>query len=355
MLYICPTQVSIVQEDTMDFSQYVELHRARIYSKICYYIPIREPEEHYLIVRDYSDRQGKYRRPGLLMLAGELFGASPEKLILPAAAMQLSEDWILMHDDFEDDSSTRRGLPALHKIYGYAQAINGGDAAHIIMWKMLGDYSKEYLSVGFGLYDKFYEMLTKTVEGQYHDIKFIHTTKRLRGATEELYFKIASLKTSYYSLYGPMQLGATAAGAPEEAQNLLQKIGEPAGLAFQIIDDVLDMTSDEKTFGKQRYGDLYEGKLTLIVLHAYENASASEKERMDLIFAKERLAKTDDDISFLVSTIEKYDGIGYAKNAAEEYGGNAEEALAGAAGILPENEYSSILHSAITEMFRRKI
>ena len=340
----------------MDFAEYVELHRNRIYSKICEYIPIREPEEHYKIARDYSDRQGKYRRPGLLMLAGELFGSNPDKLLLPAAAMQLSEDWILMHDDFEDDSTTRRGKPALHKIYGYAQAINAGDAAHIIMWKMLKDHAKaEVGGTGFSVYDKFYDILAKTVEGQYHDINFIHKTKSLRNAADGLYLTIAKLKTSYYSLYGPMQLGATVAGAPNAVHELLRRIGEPAGLAFQITDDVLDMTADEKAFGKQRCGDLYEGKLTLIVLHTYKNATAAEKERIDAIFRKNRSSKTEEDINYLLSVIDRYGGIAYAKEAAEGYGREAEEILEREKEKLPDNQFTPILLSAIREMFRRKI
>src|SRR5579864_3261864 len=114
----------------MDFKEYVSKHKSKIHSKIMDYLPLKEPLGHYKIAREYSDRQGSYRRPGLLMLTGQLFGAKMEDLILPAAAMQTSEDWILIHDDIEDNSELRRGMPALHRIYGTELAINAGDAVH---------------------------------------------------------------------------------------------------------------------------------------------------------------------------------------------------------------------------------
>ena len=91
----------------MNFKEYIEMHREGIYSKINEYIPNREPKEYYEIVREYVTRQGSYRRPCLLMLSGEMFGAKYDDLLLPAATIQLSEDWILMHDDIEDDSELR--------------------------------------------------------------------------------------------------------------------------------------------------------------------------------------------------------------------------------------------------------
>ena len=93
----------------MEFNEYVAKRRNAIYSKITDYIPLQEPEEHYKIVREYIDRQGNYRRPILLMLTGEMFGAPIEKLVQLAAAQQLSEEWLLIQDDAMDDSEFRRG------------------------------------------------------------------------------------------------------------------------------------------------------------------------------------------------------------------------------------------------------
>ncbi len=339
----------------MDFKEYIESRRRLIYSKIMEYIPLKDPVDHYKAVREYSERMGNYRRPGLLMLSGEMFGTGSEKLVLPAAAMQLSEDWILIHDDIEDNSELRRGKPALHKIYGNEIAINAGDAAHIAMWKMLKDYMiAAGADAGAKLFDKFYNMLEYTVEGQYIETNFIYHVRDLSKASDELYFRIVQSKTCYYSVYGPMQIGAMVASQPEGVLNMLKSIGEPAGIAFQIVDDILDMTADEKVFGKKKFGDLYEGKLTLIMLHAYKNASDAEKKRIDSIYKKKRDEKSEDEIQFLNETAIKYGSIDYARSIAVEYGNKAKSQLETYTGLVPENEYGVIMRSAIEDLFKRQ-
>ncbi len=342
--------------DRMNFKEYIELHRNSVYSKICEYVPIKDPEEHYRLVREYSDRQGSYRRPGLLMLSGQVFGAMPEDLILPAAAMQVSEDWILVHDDIEDHSEMRRGKPALQVMCGYEIAINAGDSLHITMWKMLKDYiiAPGNKAKGNKIYEKFYDMLEHTVEGQYIEDNFIYNVREIGKASEDLYFRIINSKTCYYTVYGPMQIGAIAARSNKGTLNLLEKIGTPAGIAFQIVDDVLDMTADEKVFGKKRYGDLYEGKVTLIMLETYKNASKEEKERIDSIYKKGREHKTEDDINYLLDKIDRYGGIEYAKGKAEHYGEAAKKAVERSIGKLPHNEYTDIMLSAMEELYLRK-
>lgn len=339
----------------MEFKEYIAFNREAIHSKILDYLPIREPVEYSTMVRDYSDRQGKYVRPGLLMLCGEMFGAKSQDLILPAAIMQLSEDWILMHDDVEDDSELRRGKPALHRIYGMEQAVNAGDAAHLAMWRMMGDYVKgRGLSRGMELYERFHRMLDKTVEGQYLDIKFTKDIRQIGRADEKMYFDIVERKTSSYSVYGPMQLGATVAGQGKKTLDALREIGSAAGTAFQIMDDVLDVTSSEKEFGKQKYGDLYEGKLTLVMLHAYKEASRAEKAKIDRIFKKDRNKKSKEEIDFLVYMIEKYGSADNACREAMKYGKKAQAAIKKYDGLFPDGDYKDLFVSAVTALFLRK-
>jgi geranylgeranyl diphosphate synthase type II len=339
----------------MNFKEYIELHRNEVYSVICKYMPVKEPKDFYAIAKDYVDRQGSYRRPGLVLLSGQLFGASIDNLILPAAAEQLSEDWILMQDDAEDDSDLRRGKPAIQKLYGWVHAINASNFGHMAMWKMLNDYTIKYgAEKGKRLYDKFYDMLEYTVAGQHIENEFIHNTKDLSKADESLYFRIVDSKTCYYTIYGPMQIGAIVANQSDSVLEKLKKIGESAGVAFQIADDILDMTSDEKKFGKKNFGDLYEGKLTLMILHAYKNANQQEKEKIDSIYKKDRPQKTESDIDFLREMIDKYDGLGYAKGIAEKYGKSAESQVKALWDELPSNEYKNILLSAIEELYVRE-
>ncbi|MGC8662734.1 MAG: polyprenyl synthetase family protein [Candidatus Micrarchaeia archaeon] len=338
----------------MNFKEYIEANRQIIYNKICEYVPKKEPIQFYNIARDYIDRQGSYRRPGLVLLSGQLFGANKEEIILPAAAEQLSEDWILMQDDCEDDSDLRRGKIAIQRLYGWVHAVNASNVGHMAMWRMLHDYTLRYgKEKGRRLFDKFYNMLEYTVEGQHIENEFIHYTKNLAKVDESLYYRIVDSKTSYYTVYGPLQLGAIVAGQSDEMLEKLKSIGKDAGVAFQIADDVLDMVGDEKKFGKKNFGDLYEGKVTLIILHTYKNATKEEKEKIDKIYAKKRNEKTEDEINFLREMIEKYNGIGYAKEVAKKYGDSAEKKVREISSELPNNDYKNILISAIEELYVR--
>ncbi len=340
----------------MNFKDYIEQHRKLVYDMICKYVPYKEPREFYGIMRDYVDRQGSYRRPGLIMLTGQMFGVPLEKLVLPAAAMQLSEDWILMQDDIEDDSVLRRGKPAAQKLYGPMQAFNATNIGQIAMWRMLKDYMVS-MSNGIGnkVYEKFYDMLEYTTEGQYIEMKFIFDTRDLALASEAFYYRIVDSKTCYYTVYGPLQIGAMIGNQSEEILEALKKIGTYGGIAFQITDDILDMTADEKVFGKKNFGDLYEGKVTLIILHAYNQATASEKEKIDAIYRKARSGKTEDEISFLKEMISKYGGLEYAKETARKYGGLAKAAVEENKDKLPINEHADLLLSSMRELYERNM
>jgi geranylgeranyl pyrophosphate synthase len=341
----------------MKFSEYVESNKNLIYSTIVKYVPYQENGGYHThaIMRDYIDRQGKYRRPGLVMLTGQLFGAKIEDLILPAAAMQISEDWILMQDDVEDDSELRRGKPAAQRLYGWVHAFNATNAGQMAMWRMLKDYILQIgKEKGNKMYEKFYDMLEYTMEGQHIENTFIHYTKDLSKVDESLYFRIVDSKTCYYTVFGPLQIGAIAANQPENVLNALKEIGINTGIAFQIVDDILDMTADEKVFGKKNFGDLYEGKLTPMVLHAYKNATGEEKKRMNDIYRKKRQDKTKEEIDFVVELINKYDSLGYARQQVEKYGNMAQQSIEKYKNLLPQNEYTPIFMNAIEEMYVRK-
>jgi geranylgeranyl diphosphate synthase type II len=196
-------------------------------------------------------------------------------------------------------------------------------------------------------------MLTLTVEGQDLESRFNHSIRRLDKVDEEFYFRIVETKTCYYTVYGPMQIGALVADQHDRILGILEAIGRPAGIAFQIKDDLLDMTSDEKEFGKKRYGDLYEGKVTLIILHTFADATDAEKEKMNSIYRKDRSDKTEDDIRYLVEAIEKYDGIGYASRRGEKFKDEAVRILEEHENDFPTNSYHPIFRSAVEELYSR--
>lgn len=309
-------------DEKIDFLQVLKDKRPKVYDRIIKYLPNKFPEEHYKMVRDYPDRQGKYFRPVLLLLSNEMFGGKEESALLTAAAMQTSEDWILIHDDIQDGSEERRGKPALHRIYGMELALNAGDALHIIMWKMLSDNIEVLgLEKAKKILDLMQNILLYTCEGQYLDISWI-TNKKV-DITEEEYYKMIDSKAGAYTVYGPMQLGATVAGATQEQINSIKEFGVPFGRAFQIRDDVLNLVADAEKYGKEIGGDILEGKRTLILVNLLKNCTKDEKKKIIDIYLKKREEKTEDDKEYVMNLMKRYKSIDYAQKKALEYADEA--------------------------------
>lgn len=209
-------------------------------------IPVKFNKEvklYWNINRDYPSRKGKYLRPTLVLLIAESLEIN-FKLALPAAAaMQMSEEWILISDDIEDKSEYRRGKPTLHKLHGTELAINASDSLETIMWKMIIDCNNKKII------DEFYRLLLRTTLGQ--AVEQIWTNKK-EIITKDKYFFIANSKSAYYSIAGPMRLGAIVANANKNQVNKITEFGVHLGRCFQLIDDILDFEQDKK-----------EGKTTL--------------------------------------------------------------------------------------------
>lgn len=230
----------------------------------------KEVDLYWTINREYPERKGKYLRPTLVLLTASALGLPIKKAIKTAAAMQISEEWILIHDDIEDKSAIRRGKPTLHKIYGSELAINAGDSLHIIMWKVLNDQASRAVN------EEFYRMLARTALGQ--AVEQIWTNSRRKNLTNAEYFFIADSKSAYYSIAGPMRLGAIVAKASPDQIEKITEFGLYLGRCFQLVDDILDLKQDKK-----------EGKITIASLKGvnYAKKLAIEAKTNALkIFAK---------------------------------------------------------------------
>lgn len=196
------------------------------------------------INRKYPERKGKYLRPTLVLLIAQALGAKIKDALKAAAAMQLSEEWILIHDDIMDKSLERRGKPSLHKIHGIELAINAGDVLHTIMWKIINDQASPKIN------EEFYKIILRTTLGQ--GIEQIWTNKKNKTISKDNYFFIADSKSAYYTIAGPMRLGAIIGGATSAQIDKITEFGLYLGRCFQLVDDIIDIKQDIK-----------EGKVTL--------------------------------------------------------------------------------------------
>jgi len=277
----------------------------------------KEASFQWKIIRDYPERKGKYIRPTLLALTAQSMGAPFEKIIKTAAAMQLSEEWLLIHDDFEDNSIKRRGKPTLHKIYGAELAVNAGDMLNTIMWKILADndtllnkrlYKK--------IFDEFYTMLIRTILGQGVEISW--SQRNFSEFSDEDWYFIADGKTSYYTIALPLRLGATLAGANPLQLEKLSLFGLKLGRGFQLVDDILDITSDFAGL-KVQGNDVYEGKKTVLLGHLLSHSTKKDKNKLLKILRKKTDEKTKTEVEWVIEKMHFYGSVDYAKKIAQKY------------------------------------
>ena len=346
--------MSNLPENVSDFKSFVGLYKDQVYNKICEYLPSGEPVEHCKAVRVYVDRKGKYGRPGYLMLWNALYGGNPEDAILPAAAQQCSEDWILMHDDWMDGNTLRRGGPSAHLMFGDRYAINAGDHLHMSNWKM----AKEAADLlgkekGNKYFNKFYDMMQFTARGQYKDISLVDS-KDITKFTPEDYYDSIHGKTAYYTVYGPMQAGAIIAGQPDEVVEKIKEYGTPLGKAFQIKDDVLDCISTDEELGKSVGNDVREGVKTIILWHAVQNASSTDLKKLKDIYAKERPEKTETEVKWVLEKFKELGSTDYAAKEAEKFNADALKGFEKNAKNRPESQLKKIARDSIEFVTRRK-
>jgi len=246
----------------------------------------------YDLMLDYPTRSAKALRPALCIATCRALGGPLEAVLRSAATLELYHNAFLIHDDVEDGSESRRDAPTLHQSHGVPIAVNVGDAMLALALQPLLD-NMRFLGMGKALriLQSIARMARESAEGQAIELHWIHTNLWDLGDTD--YIRMVYKKTAWYTFITPMWIGATVAGAtvagathPRLVQ--LRKFAALLGVSFQIQDDVLNLTAEGSAYGKETAGDLWEGKHTLILMHALRRASASERERAVAILAKPR-------------------------------------------------------------------
>jgi len=308
---------------------------------------------HFKMVSDYPQRKGKYIRPSLVLLTAQAMGFNVDKAIPTAAAMQISEDWILGHDDIEDQSEQRRGLPAIQKIYGNSLAMNAGDDLHILMWKVVNNnFSVLDSSLAQKIHQEFFDMINRTILGQTIEIKW--TEENRFDLTDEDILLILESKTGYYTIAGPMRLGAILGGASEEQLESIYRFGVMLGRSFQIIDDLLDLTSDFSGQKKQLGNDIYEGKRTIMLVHLLNNIDSTNKEKLKTILLKNRSQKTLDEITWVIDQMKNIGSLDYSRKLADKFSQKARQIFETELKFLSRQPFRSQISDCIDFITNRK-
>ena len=283
------------------------------------YLKNGKPETLYDAARHLPLAGGKRLRPCIAMISCEAVKGDITRVIPLSVSLELVHNFTLVHDDIMDKSKLRRNMPAVHIKYGEPTAIMAGDLlftkAFEVMHDIQGDLSV-FKNVEFGLID----CIREICEGQELDIEF----EKRQIVTEDEYIEMILKKTAVFFMYAA-EAGAILGGGTTEQSQALNEYGKNLGLAFQIHDDYLDMSSNEETLGKDIGNDIRNGKKTLIAVHSLNNSHGEDKKKLYEVFGNKNA--TDQQIQQVYELFKKTGSIDYAKNTAVNYCQKAKKQL----------------------------
>ncbi|HXY08541.1 MAG TPA: polyprenyl synthetase family protein [Terriglobales bacterium] len=214
---------------------------------------------------------GKRIRPMLLLLSSRLFNYQGRGAIKLGAVVEIIHTATLVHDDIIDEAQIRRGRPAANTQWGNSKCVLAGD------WLYMQAFKIALEERNFRILDTLIDLTQQMVEGELLQMEKLGHLISLDQYIDLIYRKTACL----FSVC--MRIGAILGGAtPEQEQNLAQ-YGRDLGMAFQIVDDVLDLTASEDVLGKPVASDLREGKVTMAVIHALERCTLAEREKIGAV------------------------------------------------------------------------
>jgi geranylgeranyl diphosphate synthase type II len=283
-------------------------------------------------VSDYPGRTGKALRPSLCLATCEAFGGSLDSGVPTALAIELLHNAFLVHDDIEDGSLLRRGQPTLHRRYGLALAVNAGDALAL---HAVGALRQNVDRLGARLADRvmveFDFMNRQTVAGQALEIGWCRDN-RLDLVPDD-YLELVMKKTCWYSTVLPLRAGALIGSWGTADLEPMIGFGFHLGAAFQIRDDILNLVGDPVVYGKERFGDLREGKRTLMLIHLLAVADPPDRRWLEQYLAREGHARQPEEAVRLFQLMVAYGSIGFAgefaAGVARTAGSAMEDAFAG--------------------------
>ena len=275
---------------------------------------------------------GKRLRPTLLLLASKLIGDGGESAIHLGAVVEIIHAATLVHDDVIDDARTRRGRPSANAQWGNHTSVLAGD------WLYMEAFQVALRERNFHVLDLLIGLTQMMVEGELLQLERIGRIE----VTEADCMELVDRKTAcLFSVCA--KLGALVSGADSQTEERLGDYAWNLGMAFQLVDDLLDFTSRETVLGKPVGNDLREGKVTLPLVYALEQASVEERRRVETILRDRNYDRVP--FSQILAMVERYQGIARVKERAQAF----TEKARGIIGEFPESPYQRALYS-VTEL-----
>ena len=306
------------------------------------YLQEGKPAKLYNAAKHLPLAGGKRLRPSIAMLSCESVFGDIKKVMPFASALELTHNFTLVHDDIMDKSNLRRNLPTVHIKFGEPVAILSGDLLFAKSFEAMQDLSIDmsiFKELNYGLI----HCVLNICEGQQLDMEF----EQRKRITEKEYVEMIRKKTAVLFRLAARGGAIIGSGSKKEI-DALTDYGSFLGLAFQIWDDYLDISSDEKILGKDIGNDIRNGKKTLIAVHALEDATGEDKKLLDSVFGNKDALETD--IKRILKLFREIKSVEYAKNTALDYNKKAKKSLE----ILRDSDAKNILKELADYSIKRE-
>jgi octaprenyl-diphosphate synthase len=256
---------------------------------------------------------GKRIRPALLLLSAKLFPHDNRSAVRLGAVVEIIHTATLVHDDIIDEAKTRRGRPAANTQWGNSKCVLAGD------WLYMQAFKIAVEERNFKVLDVLIELTQQMVEGELLQMEKLGKCITLDEHFDLIYRKTACL----FSV--SMRLGAILGKGTEEQETRLGDYGRNLGLAFQIVDDALDLTASEEVLGKPVASDLREGKVTMAVIHALERCTPEERKLVETVLQERAFLSVKHEQ--ILEMLKRYGSIQYAHDAAAGHAEAARKAI----------------------------
>src|SRR5579885_2699188 len=268
---------------------------------------------------------GKRIRPALLLLSSKLFNYEGRGAVKLGAVVEIIHTATLVHDDIIDEAQTRRGRPAANTQWGNSKCVLAGD------WLYMQAFKVAVQERNFRVLDTLIELTQQMVEGE-----LLQMEKLGKLITLAEHFDLIYRKTACLFSVG-MRLGAVLGQATAEQEEAAASYGRNLGMAFQIVDDVLDLTASESVLGKPVASDLREGKVTMAVIYALERCTPEEREKIVTVLRNRAFnGVTHADI---LAILNRYGALEAANARAAQYAEAARKAIC----TFPDSEIKRAL------------
>lgn len=278
---------------------------------------------------------GKRIRPAILLLTAKMLGYRPARAVPLGVAIEMIHAASLMHDDVIDNATLRRGKQSANIKWGNQISVLVGD----FLWSRASRLAIEQGNMK--VLSSLTEAAQRTTEGEILEITHINDF----GLTAEEYLRIIELKTAVL-FSSACQIGAILASGPKKFEEACLRFGRAVGMAFQLADDVLDLTSSEEKFGKKTGTDLCEGRLTLPVILALKRCAPQESDiiKETLLSSSLDRARLNDITRILV----RYGAIEESLGMARDFAATAKEELSAFKPSLEKEALIAIADHAVS-------